>query len=78
VIPGLEVGVDRAEAGAARALRRDRGIVDQRVQFAAIDPLLDLGDGAQGVLGIGEIDLDVVLGAGAPTGIAPGTDAANR
>ena len=36
------VGLDRAEPRAALGLRRDRGIVDQRVQLAAFEPLLDL------------------------------------
>ena len=44
VLPDVERGVDRAEPLAAFGLGRDRGIVDQRVQLAVVEPLLDLGD----------------------------------
>ena len=71
-------GVDRGQPLAALGLGRDRGVVDQRVQFAVDQPLLDLRDGALGVVGIGEIDLDVVLRAQPPTGSSPGTDGASR
>ena len=71
-------GVDRAEPLAAFGLGRDRGIVDQRVQLAVVEPPLDLGDRRIGVAGIGEIDLDVILRAPSPTGSFPGMDGASR
>src|SRR5207302_7842199 len=40
---------------------RDRGIVDQRMQFAMVEPLLDLLDRGQRLVGVGEVDLDVIL-----------------
>ena len=57
-----------AQPAASLALRRDRRVVDERVQPAALrfQPLLHHGDGRKGVVGIGEIDLDVVLGACLP------------
>src|SRR5205814_776160 len=39
--------------------------VDQRVQLA-VEPPLDLGDRRVGVVGVGEVDLDVILRAGLP------------
>jgi hypothetical protein len=47
---------------------RDAGIVDQRVELAALggQSLLDLGDAAHRVLGVAEIDLDVISGARRP------------
>ena len=43
------------------ALRRDRSVVDQRVQPAALrlQPFLHHGDGSHRVVWIGEVDLDV-------------------
>ena len=51
------------------ALRRNRGVVDQRMQRAALEPLADFADRARGVGVIGKIDLDVILGAGVPWAI---------
>ena len=51
---------------AARRLRRDRGVVDQRVQFVVIEPPANFRDRARGVGGTAEVDLDVILGARAP------------
>ena len=76
--PGVDVGIDRAEPAAAFGLRRDRGVVDQRVQLAAFQPLADFRNRARGVGVVGEVDLDVILRARRPTGILPETDAANR
>ena len=42
--PQVERRVDGAEAAARLVLGRDRGIVDQGMQFAVLEPLLDLGD----------------------------------
>ena len=55
--------IERGEPRAAGALGRDARIVDERVQHAALDgeALLHVGDGAAGVVGIGEIDLEVIL-----------------
>src|SRR5262249_15236030 len=66
VIPNIERCLDRAHARAAVHLRRDGGIVDERVQLAVGKPALDLGNGDGGVVRICEIDLDVVLGPGLP------------
>ena len=64
-MPILARGVDRAEPLAAVRLGRDGGVVDQRVQLA-VEPPLDLGDRRVGVLGVREVDLDVILRAGLP------------
>ena len=77
VVPDVARGVDRAEPLAARRLRRDRGVVDQRVQLA-VQPPLDLGDRRVGVVRIGEIDLDVILRARLPRGSSPGRGGASR
>ena len=61
VIPDLDRRVDRGEPLAALRLGRDRRIVDERVQLAMIEPLLDLTYGFERVCRISEIDLDVVL-----------------
>jgi hypothetical protein len=44
VLPDVARGADRGEARAGFGLGRDRGVVDQRVQFAIVEPLLDLVD----------------------------------
>ena len=67
-----------AEPRAACALRRNRGVVDQRMQRAALEPLADFADRARGVVVVGEVDLDVILGAGVPRAILRETDAASR
>src|SRR5262245_32275274 len=53
------------------ALRRDRSVVDQRVQPAALrlQPFLHHGDGSHRVVWIGEVDLDVVLWPSLPRAI---------
>jgi hypothetical protein len=57
------IGLDAAEPRASLALWRDRRVVDERVQPAALrfQPLLHHGDGLHRVVWIGEIDLDVVI-----------------
>ncbi len=67
--PDVLRGVDRGQPLAAFGLRRDRGVVDQRVQLAVGQPPLDFVDGVLGVVGIGEIDLDVILRAHLPRAI---------
>ncbi|GCC47718.1 hypothetical protein chiPu_0032117 [Chiloscyllium punctatum] len=64
--PGLDVGVHGAEPAAAHRLRRDRGVVDQRMQLVIVQPLPDLRDRAHGVVMAAEIDLDVIFRPGAP------------
>ena len=64
--PDVDVGVDRAHARAAVGLRRDRGVVDERVQLAVFEAALDLGDRVRGVRDVAEVDLDVILGPGFP------------
>src|SRR5205085_5980387 len=59
--PGLDVGIDRAEPLAAFGLRRNRGIVDERMQRAAFQPPADFGNRAGGVVMVSKVDLDVVL-----------------
>src|SRR6185312_2060392 len=66
VAPGFDIGVHGAEPAATRRLRRDRGVVHQRMQFVVLQPLTDLGNRACGVGMIGEVDLDVILRSGAP------------
>ena len=62
------VGVDGVEPLAALELRRNPGIVDERMELA-LDAPLDLADRRERVLGIGEVDLDVVLRARLPRAI---------
>ena len=69
VVPDLARGVDRAEPLAAFGLGRDRGVVDQRMQLAVVEPVLDLGDRRIGARGVGEIDLDVILRAHLPRAV---------
>ena len=61
-----------AEPRAAVGLRRDRGVVDQRVQLVVLQPLADFRNRARGVGVVGEVDLDVILRARRPTGSLPG------
>ena len=42
------------------------------MQHAAFEPLPDFADRARGVVGIGEVDLDVVFRPARPTGSSPG------
>ena len=60
LMPILARGFDRAEPLAAGGLGRDRGVVDQRMQFA-VEPPLGFGDRGLGIFRIGKVDLDVVL-----------------
>ena len=76
--PGVDVGIDRAQPCAAFGLGRDRGVVDQRMQLAAVEPRADFLDRARGVGVVGEVDLDVVLGPGVPRAFFRERDAANR
>ncbi len=64
--PGVDIGIDRAEPAAALRLRGNRGVVDQRVQRAAFQPLADFRNRPRGVGVVGEVDLDVILRACAP------------
>ena len=64
--PVRELGLEQPEARAAGTFRRNRGIVDERVQPAALQALAHLADGALGILDVGEIDLQVILRTGAP------------
>src|SRR5436190_18462147 len=61
VAPGIDVGVDRAEPGAAIGLWRNSGVVNQRVQRAALQTLPDFLDGPRGVAVVGKVDLNVIL-----------------
>ena len=61
MIPDLDRRVDRGEPLAALGLGRDRRIVDERMQLAMIEALLDFTDGFDRVSRISEIDLDVIL-----------------
>lgn len=67
-LPVLQPRAERAEPAAAFAFRRDRRVVDERMQPALLspEPLLHLDNGADDVVRVGEIDLDVVIGAGLP------------
>ena len=73
----MSVSID-AEPRAAFGLRRNRGVVDQRVQLAAFQPLADFRDRPRGVGMVGEVDLDVILRAGVPRAVFRERDAANR
>ena len=61
LVPDIDRGVDRGQARTAVRFGRDRGIVDQGMQFAVLEPLLDLGDRRERAGGIGKVDLDVIL-----------------
>ena len=78
LVPDVDRGIERAEPLAAVGLGRDRGVVDQRVQLVAVEPALDLLDRFQRVGLVGEIDLDVVLGAGVPRAVLRERDGASR
>ena len=69
VAPHLARGVDRVEPLAAFGLGRDRGVVDQRMQLAVIEPRLDQGNRRIGARGVGEIDLDVILRSHLPRAV---------
>ena len=58
---------------AAFGLGRDRRIVDQRVQLAVLEPLLDLGDGCDGVCRDRRGRPGCGPRAPSPTGSSPGT-----
>ncbi len=66
VVPGLDGGVYRGQARAAARLGRDCRVVDERMQLAVIQPLLDLADCRARPGAIREIDLDVILRAHFP------------
>ena len=68
LLPDRVVGVDGVEPLAAFELRRNPGIVDERMKLA-MDAPLDLADRLERVFGIGEVDLDVILGAGLPRAV---------
>ena len=64
--PQVERRVDRAEPAAGLVLGRDRRVVDQRIEPAAAQAVADLLDAALHVVGLGEVDLHVVLVAARP------------
>src|SRR5207302_6421457 len=64
--PGVDIGIDRAEPPAASRLRRNRGVVDQRMQRAAFQPLADFRNRPRGVGVVGKVDLDMILWPGVP------------
>ena len=66
MVPYVERGIDGGEALAGLRLRGDRRVVDERVELVVIEPPLDLCDRLARALGIGKIDLDVVLGSHLP------------
>jgi hypothetical protein len=43
------------------ALGEIAALLTSAMQFAVIEPLLDLGDGCERAAGIGQVDLDVIL-----------------
>jgi len=55
-----------AEPAAIRRLRRDAGIVDQRVEPPVRQPAADLVEAGAEMLGVAEVELDVVLRAAEP------------
>jgi hypothetical protein len=64
VLPDIERGCQRAQPLAVD-FGRNPCVVDERVQLA-VQPALDLLNRAGGVVGIGQVDLDVVLGSSLP------------
>ena len=70
-LPIFQARAERGQPAAALALWRDRRIVDERAQPALLrfQPQLHLGNGADDIVGIGEIDLDVVIGACLPRAV---------
>src|SRR4029079_80130 len=64
--PRAERRVDGAEAAAGFILGRDRGVVDQSVELAAAQPVADFLDAAANIVGVGEVDLHMVLVAARP------------
>src|SRR5580704_4342107 len=68
MMPVVARGLERTKPLAPGGLWRDRGIVDQRMQLA-IEAPLGFRDCRRGVFGIGQIDLNVVFGAGFPRAI---------
>lgn len=51
---------------AACSLRRDRGIVDQRMQLVVLQAPADFRDRTHGVVMVAKVDLDVILGPALP------------
>jgi hypothetical protein len=68
----------RIEPPALLALRRDAGIVDQRLQSAAGQAVADFVDGPLGIGGIGQIDLDMILRSHFPRAVLGKGMGANR
>ena len=58
MVPDIDRRIERAQPIAVLGLGRDCRVVDQRMQFLAIEPAPDLLDGVQRIGFIGEIDLD--------------------
>src|SRR4029077_2588664 len=69
VVPDVNGRVERPEPLATVGLWRDCSVIDQRVQFMALDPSPDLLDRRDRVGFVGKINLDVILGPGFPRAI---------
>jgi len=69
MIPHVDRGVDQRQPLAALRLGRDCRVVDERVELASVQASLDLDNGCARPLGIGEINLDVVLRSHLPRAI---------
>ena len=68
-LPVLEGCFDGAEAAAARAFRRNTGIVDESVETTIFEAVADFDDSGFRADRIGEVDLNVILGAHLPRAI---------
>src|SRR6266568_4653992 len=66
VHPGFDRRAQRTQAIATLPLRRDGGVVDQRVERRSRQPLLDFGDRARHRAVIAKFDLYMVVGSGVP------------
>jgi hypothetical protein len=64
--PGPQVGRQRVQPYPAFSLRRYPGVVDQRLQPSGDQPPPDLGHRLDRVVRIGEVDLDMIVGARFP------------
>ena len=69
VVPDVNGRVERTEPRATVGLWRDCSVIDQRVQFMALDSSPDLLDRRARVGFVGKINLDVILGPGFPRAI---------
>src|SRR5262249_50615223 len=69
MVPNIDGGIDRGEARAAVGLGRGRGVVDKGMQFAVVEPLLDVGNRRERAVGIGKIDLNMIFGPHLPRAV---------